>query len=99
MTVLPSRMSTAGLKVPADSQVVPCGEMIGVSERRCQDPKGRSRPGCARERSTTKIPFAFFREKFIEVPSADADWGLHLMTSRHLRAGLMNSVASRLGSR
>src|SRR6266481_3773101 len=34
---------TAGLNVPADSQVVPCGERIGWSDTRFQKPNGPAR--------------------------------------------------------
>src|SRR6266852_3130991 len=47
---------TAGLNVPADSHVVPWGEMMGVSNARHQAPKGRSIVGVAKasEAASTK---------------------------------------------
>src|SRR5216684_4781874 len=47
MTNLPKANVTAGLNVPADSQVVPCGERIGSFEARVHAPKGRSVSGAA----------------------------------------------------
>src|SRR5437660_3626768 len=41
MTILPSRMTTAGLNVPADSHPSPRGPITGVSDIRRQAPKGR----------------------------------------------------------
>src|SRR5579863_360228 len=40
MTILPPLSTTAGLKVPADSNPSPCGEMTGFDASRFQDPKG-----------------------------------------------------------
>src|SRR5215471_21790655 len=81
MTILPSRLTTVGLNVPADSQVVPWGEMSGVSERRCQKPKGRFEAGWESGKSRRTNAGAFCREHPIEVPSDKADSGLHLMPS------------------
>src|SRR5882672_8594623 len=47
MMNFPLRRTTAGLNVPADSQVVPCGERIGSFDARFQAPKGRSVAGAA----------------------------------------------------
>src|SRR5579864_3514933 len=60
MTILPSRLTTAGLKVPADSQVVPCGARMGVSEMRRRESKGKwSLAACgARRDSRTRNNFA-----------------------------------------
>src|SRR6266566_8008649 len=44
MTNLPLRTMTAGLKVPADSQELPTGEITGSMEIRRQEPKGRLMP-------------------------------------------------------
>src|SRR5579859_725534 len=40
--------TTAGLKVPADSQPAPCGETIGVSEARRHAPNGKFAAGAAK---------------------------------------------------
>src|SRR5229473_8049061 len=52
---------TAGLNVPADSQLLPCGERMGRFDARFHAPKGRSVAGAAkaseaaRSNSTMKI--------------------------------------------
>jgi hypothetical protein len=40
--------------VPADSQVVPCGERIGVSDARRHSPNGRSTVGAAKAREAAR---------------------------------------------
>src|SRR6266404_2274090 len=64
MTILPLWMTVAGLNVPADSQVVPCGERMGSSEARFQAPKGRSVAGAANAsdaaRSNSTMKFLCF---------------------------------------
>src|SRR6266478_611857 len=56
---------TAGLNVPADSHVVPCGERIGWFEARVHAPKGRSVAGAAKAsdaaRSNSTMRFLGFR--------------------------------------
>src|SRR6266568_5758623 len=47
MTILPSRMATAGLNVPAASQPLPRGAITGASDNRCQAPNGKGLPPCA----------------------------------------------------
>src|SRR5258708_32717163 len=39
---------TAGLNVPADSQLLPCGERMGSCDARFHAPKGRSVAGAAK---------------------------------------------------
>src|SRR3954447_19133690 len=46
MMILPSRMMTAGLKVPADSHESPRGAMTGASDKRRHAPNG-TRAVCA----------------------------------------------------
>src|SRR6266404_121752 len=48
MMNFPLRRTTAGLNVPADSQVVPCGERTGSFEAWVHAPKGRSVAGAAK---------------------------------------------------
>src|SRR5712692_906996 len=50
MTILPLWSTVAGLKVPADSQVAPWGERMGVSDARRHSPKGRSAVCAAKAR-------------------------------------------------
>src|SRR6266849_6335203 len=46
--------STAGLKVPGDSKVEPCGERMGPREARVQGLKGRSAVRAAKESNATR---------------------------------------------
>src|SRR6266852_2987446 len=50
MTILPLWSTVAGLNVPADSQVAPWGERMGVSDARRHSPKGRSAVCAAKAR-------------------------------------------------
>src|SRR6266404_3061808 len=65
MTNFPLRRTTAGLNVPADSQVVPCGERIGSFVARFHTPKGKSVAGAANAsdaaRSNSTMRFLGFR--------------------------------------
>src|SRR6266850_1305118 len=65
MMNFPLRRTTAGLNVPADSQVVPCGERIGWFEARVHAPKGKSVAGTANAsdaaRSNNTMRFLGFR--------------------------------------
>src|SRR6266850_825691 len=65
MMNFPLRRTTAGLNVPADSQLVPCGERIGSFVARFQAPKGRSVAGAANAsdaaRSASTMRFLGFR--------------------------------------
>src|SRR6267378_5750119 len=65
MMNFPLRRTTAGLNVPADSQVVPCGERMGSFVARFQAPKGRSVAGAAKAnevaRSNSTMKFLGFR--------------------------------------
>src|SRR5260370_40129026 len=45
---------TAGLNVPADSHVPPCGEKMGSLEARVHAPKGRSAAGAAKASEAAK---------------------------------------------
>ena len=42
------------MKVPADSQVVPCGKRIGSFAARCQVPKGGSSLGVVKAREAAR---------------------------------------------
>src|SRR5579859_2475705 len=56
MTILPSGVATmAGLNVPADSQVEPSGERMGVSEARCHGPNGRWGGFCGAGKITARV--------------------------------------------
>src|SRR6266436_6156802 len=65
MMNFPLRRTTAGLNVPADSQVVPCGERIGSFVARFHTPKGKSVAGAANAsdaaRSNSTMKFLGFR--------------------------------------
>src|SRR5882672_12336943 len=65
MMNFPLRRTTAGLNVPADSQVVPCGERIGSFVARFHTPKGKSVAGAANAsdaaRSNSTMRFLGFR--------------------------------------
>src|SRR5271167_116679 len=55
--------TAAGLKVPADSQLAPCGERTGVSDARRHAPNGKSTAAAAKVSDATashvvrKIPY------------------------------------------
>src|SRR6266571_5521489 len=55
MTNLPKANVTAGLNVPADSQVVPWGERMGSFEARVHAPKGRSVARAAKQREAARL--------------------------------------------
>src|SRR5260370_1945946 len=54
MTILPLWSTVAGLKVPADSQVAPWGERMGVCDGRRDSPKGRSAVCAAKAREAAR---------------------------------------------
>src|SRR5271157_1476829 len=55
MTILPSCRTTAGLNVPADSQPLPCGESMGVSEARRHDPNGSFQSAAASRQPRPRV--------------------------------------------
>src|SRR5713226_8311509 len=67
MTNLPKANVTAGLNVPADSQVVPSGEMTGSFDARVHAPKGRSVARAAKEREAARSDDVRMRWCFIFV--------------------------------
>src|SRR6266699_3430104 len=67
MTNLPKANVTAGLNVPADSQVVPWGERMGSSDARVHAWKGRSVARAAKEREAARSDDVRMRWRFIFV--------------------------------
>src|SRR5438128_4267457 len=67
MTNLPKANVTAGLNVPADSQVAPWGERMGSLEARVHAPKGRSVARAAKQREAARSDDVRMRSRFIFV--------------------------------
>src|SRR6266487_1173908 len=67
MTNLPKANVTAGLNVPADSQVVPWGERMGSLDARVHAWKGRSVARAAKEREAARSDDVRMRWRFIFV--------------------------------